>query len=159
MVGSAFREGGTPKTMNNTKGLVRGFDVRTGKRLWTFRTIPQKGEFGYDTWEDGSAEKNGNTGVWTGITVDPELNSVYLPVEDPTNDAYGGARPGNDLYGDSLVCVDLTTGKKKWHYQIVHHPIWDYDMSSPPLLVDIPVKGKPIKAVAVPSKEAFLYVF
>ena len=91
--------------------------------------------------------------------MDPELGSVYLPVEDPTNDDYGGARPGNDLFGDSLVCVDLTTGKMKWYYQIVHHPIWDYDMSSPPLLVDITVDGKPIKAVAVPSKQAFLYVF
>ena len=121
---------------------MRAFDVKTGKLLWTFHTIPQKGEFGYDTWENGSADINGNTGVWTGITVDPELNSVYLPVEDPTNDAYGGARPGNNLFGDSLVCVDLTTGKMKWYYQIVHHPIWDYDLSSPPLLVDITVDGK-----------------
>ena len=87
------------------------------------------------------------------------LGLVYLPVEDPTNDSYGGARPGNNLFGDSLVCVDLTTGKMKWHYQIVHHPIWDYDLSSPPLLVDITVDGKAIKAVAVPTKESFLYVF
>ena len=93
-----MKEGSQPLEVNNTKGLVRAFDVKTGKLLWTFRTIPQKGEFGYDTWENGSADKNGNTGVWTGITVDPALNSVYLPVEDPTNDAYGGARPGNNLY-------------------------------------------------------------
>ncbi|MGH6828206.1 MAG: pyrroloquinoline quinone-dependent dehydrogenase, partial [Rhizomicrobium sp.] len=159
LVGSSFKEGSQPLEVNNTKGLVRAFDVRTGRMLWTFRDIPQKGQFGYDSWKNGSADRNGNTGVWTGITVDPELNSVYLPVEDPTNDFYGGARPGNDLFGDSLVCVDLTTGKMKWFYQIVHHPIWDYDLSSPPLLVDITVNGKPIKAVAVPSKEAFLYVF
>ena len=159
LVGSAMKEGSQPLSVNNTKGLARAFDVKTGKTLWTFRTIPSKGEFGYDTWENGSADKTGNTGVWTGITVDPELNTVYLPVEDPTNDAYGGARPGNNLFGDSLVAVDLTTGKRKWHYQVVHHPIWDYDLSSPPLLVNITVAGKPIKAVAVPSKEAFLYVF
>lgn len=159
IAGSAFKEGMQPLTANNTKGLVRAWDVRTGKELWKFRTIPQKGEFGYDSWENGSADRNGNVGVWTGITVDPELNSVYLPVEDPTNDTYGGARPGNNLFGDSLVCVDLTTGKRKWHYQIVHHPIWDYDLSSPPLLADINVDGKAIKAVALPTKEAFLYVF
>ena len=159
LVGSAMKEGSQPLEVNNTKGLARAFDVKTGKLIWTFHTIPSKGEFGYDTWENGSADKTGNTGVWTGITVDPDLNTVYLPVEDPTNDAYGGARPGNNLFGDSLVAVDLTTGKRKWHYQIVHHPIWDYDLSSPPLLVNITVKGKEIKAVAVPSKESFLYVF
>ena len=160
LVGSAMKEGSQPLEVNNTKGLVRAFDVKTGKTLWTFRDIPSKGEFGYDTWENGSADRNGNTGVWTGITVDPELNSVYLPVEDPTNDAYGGARPGNNLYGDSLVCVDLTTGKRKWFYQLVHHPVWDYDISSPPLLVNINLNGKtPIKAVAVPTKQSFLYVF
>ncbi|HKD48982.1 MAG TPA: PQQ-binding-like beta-propeller repeat protein [Rhizomicrobium sp.] len=159
IVGSSMKEGAQPLEMNNTKGLVRAWDVKTGKLLWTFHDIPRKGEFGYDSWENNSADYNGNTGVWTGITVDPELNSVYLPVEDPTNDYYGGGRPGNDLFGDSLVCVDFTTGKMKWYYQIVHHPIWDYDLSSPPLLVDITVNGKAIKAVAVPSKESFLYVF
>jgi quinoprotein glucose dehydrogenase len=159
IVGSSFKEGSQPLEVNNTKGLVRAFDVKTGKLLWTFHDIPQKGEFGYDTWKNNSADFNGNTGVWASPTVDPELNSVYLPVEDPTNDAYGGARPGDDLFGDSLVCVDLTTGQRKWYFQIAHHPIWDYDISSPPLLVDITLNGKPIKAVAVPSKEAFLYVF
>ncbi|HKD47760.1 MAG TPA: PQQ-binding-like beta-propeller repeat protein, partial [Rhizomicrobium sp.] len=159
LVGSSFKEGSQPLEVNNTKGLTRAFDVKTGKLLWTFHNIPQKGEFGYDSWENNSADYNGNTGTWTGITVDPELNSVYLPIEDPTNDAYGGARPGNDLFGDSLVCVDLTTGKMKWYFQIAHHPIWDYDLSSPPLLVNITQNGKAIKAVAVPSKEANLYVF
>src|SRR4051812_20130540 len=159
IVGSAFKEGSQPLERNNTKGIVRAWDVKTGKQLWAFHTIPKKGEFGYDTWADGAADRNGNTGVWTGITVDPELNSVYLPVEDPTNDAYGGDRHGDNLFGDSLVCVDLRTGKRKWFFQIVHHPIWDYDLSSPPLLADIVVDGKPVKAVALPSKEAFLYVF
>src|ERR1051325_3433232 len=159
IIGAAFREGMTPKTMRNNKGYVRGFDVKTGKRLWIFHTIPVKGEYGYDTWENGSAEYTGNTGVWTQISVDEQLGLVYLPVESPTSDFYGGHRPGNNLFGETLVCVDLKTGQRKWDYQIVHHPIWDYDLSSAPILMDINVNGKAIKAVALPSKEAFLYVF
>jgi len=159
IVGSSFKEGMTVKTHNNTKGLVRAFDVKTGKLLWTFNTIPRPGELGNDTWENESWAINGNTGVWTQITVDEEAGLVYLPVESPTSDFYGGHRPGNNLYGESLVCVDLKTGQRKWHFQIVHHPIWDYDLSSAPILLDINVNGKPIKAVALPSKEAFLYVF
>jgi len=159
LVGSSFREGLTVKTHNNTKGLVRAWDVRSGKLLWTFNTIPRPGEFGNDTWEKESWAVNGNTGVWTQITVDEELGLVYLPVEDPTSDLYGGHRPGNNLYGDSLVCVDLKTGQRKWHYQIVHHPIWDYDMPAAPLLADIVVNGKPIKAVAQATKQGLLYVF
>jgi quinoprotein glucose dehydrogenase len=159
IVGSSFKEGTQPVTHNNTKGLVRAFDVRTGKKLWQFNTIPGAGEFGNDTWEKDSWASNGNTGVWTQITVDEDLGLVYLPIEDPTSDQYGGHRPGNNLFADSLVCVDLTTGVRKWHYQVVHHPMWDYDLSSAPLLADITVNGKAIKAVALPSKEAFLYVF
>ncbi|MBW8861088.1 MAG: PQQ-binding-like beta-propeller repeat protein [Acidobacteria bacterium] len=159
IVGSSFKEGTQVVTHNNTKGLVRAFDVRTGKLLWTFNTIPRPGEFGNDTWENESWATNGNTGVWTQITVDEELGLVYLPVEDPTSDQYGGHRPGNNLFGDTLVCVDLKTGQRKWHFQVAHHPIWDYDLSSAPLLADITVNGKAIKAVALPSKEAFLYVF
>jgi len=159
IVGSSFKEGMTVHTHNNTKGLVRAFDVKSGKLLWTFHTVPRPGEFGADTWLNGSLAENGNTGVWTQISVDEELGLVYLPVEDPTSDFYGGHRPGNNLFGDSLVCVDLKTGQRKWHYQIVHHPIWDYDLSSAPLLADITVNGRAIKAVALPTKEAFLYVF
>ena len=159
IVGSSFKEGMTVVTHNNTKGLVRAYDVRTGKLLWTFNTIPRSGEFGNETWENGSWATNGNTGVWTQMTVDEELGLVYLPVETPTSDFYGGERPGNNLFAESLVCVDLKTGKRKWHFQIVHHPIWDYDLSSAPILADINVGGKAIKAVALPSKESFLYVF
>ncbi len=159
IVGSSFKEGTQPITHNNTKGLVRGYDVHTGKKLWQFNTIPKPGEFGYDTWLSDSAEVNGNAGVWTQISVDEELGLVYLPVEDPTSDQYGGHRPGNNLFADSLVCVDLRTGQRKWHYQVVHHPMWDYDLSSAPILADINVNGRAIKAVALPSKEAFLYVF
>ena len=159
IVGAAFREGMTPKSMRNNKGYVRGFDARTGKRLWIFHTIPVKGETGYDTWLNGSAEYTGNTGVWTQISVDEQLGLVYLPVESPTGDYYGGHRPGNDLYGESLVCVDLKTGQRKWHFQLVHHPLWDMDVSSAPLLADINVDGRAIKAVAQPTKQGILYVF
>jgi quinoprotein glucose dehydrogenase len=159
IVGSSFKEGMTVATHDNTKGLVRAYDARSGKLLWTFNTIPRPGEFGNETWENNSWATNGNTGVWTQMTVDEDLGLVYLPVESPTSDFYGGERPGDNLFGESLVCVDLKTGKRKWHFQIVHHPIWDYDLSSAPILADITVDGKAIKAVALPSKEAFLYVF
>jgi quinoprotein glucose dehydrogenase len=159
LVGSAMKEGMTVVTNNNTKGLVRAFDVKTGKPKWTFNTIPKPNEPGGDTWLNNSWAINGNTGVWTQITVDDELGLVYLPVESPTSDYYGAKRPGNNLYGESLVCVDINTGKPKWHFQFVHHPIWDHDMSSAPLLADVTIDGKPRKVVAVPSKQAWLYVF
>jgi quinoprotein glucose dehydrogenase len=159
IIGSAMREGATVSTHNNTKGLVRAFDVRTGKLLWTFHTIPRPGEFGNDTWEQESWATNGNAGVWTQISIDEELGLVYLPVETPTSDFYGGHRPGNNLFGESLVCVDLRTGQRKWFFQFVHHPLWNFDNSSAPLILDINVGGRAIKAVAVPSKQAYLYVF
>ena len=159
LVGSSFKEGFTVVTHNNTKGLARAFDVRTGKLIWQFNTIPRPGEFGNETWENDSWAINGNTGVWTQITADPEAGLVYLPVESPTSDLYGGHRPGNNLFGESLVAVDLKTGVRKWHFQFVHHPIWDIDMSSAPLLIDTNVEGRPRKLVAVPSKLSWLYVF
>jgi quinoprotein glucose dehydrogenase len=159
IIGAAFREGMTPHSMRNNKGYVRGFDVRTGKRMWIFHTIPKKGEQGYETWEDGSADYTGNTGMWTQPSIDTELNLAYLPIETPTGDYFGGHRHGNNLYSESLVCVDLKTGQKKWFYQLVHHALWDMDISSTPLLMDINVNGKAIKAVAQPSKQGFLYVF
>jgi len=159
IVGSSMKEGMTITTHNNTKGLVRAFDARTGKLQWTFNTIPRPGEVGNDTWLNGSWAVNGNAGVWTQITVDDELGLVYLPVESPSSDYYGGKRPGNNLYGESLVCVDLKTGQRKWHYQLVHHPIWDHDISSAPILLDVTVDGKPRKLVAQPTKQSFLFVF
>jgi quinoprotein glucose dehydrogenase len=159
LVGSAFAEGAVPKTHMNSKGLVRAFNARTGKLLWTFRTIPKPGEFGSETWLDGSWAKTGNTGVWTQISVDEALGLAYLPVESPTGDYYGGHRPGSGLFGDTLVAVDLKTGRRKWYFQFVHHGLWDMDISSAPLLADITVNGKPIKAVAQPTKQGILYVF
>jgi len=159
MIGSAFLEGGTPKTHNNTKGLVRGYDVRTGKRLWTFNTIPRAGEFGADTWEKDSWATTGNVGVWNQIAVDEELGLAYLPVETPSSDFYGGLRPGNNLFAESIVAIDYHTGKRKWHFQLVHHPIWNMDIAAAPILVDLTVNGSPVKAVAAMGKQAMLYLF
>jgi quinoprotein glucose dehydrogenase len=159
IVGAAHRSGGVPKSKTNVKGYVRGFDVRTGKRLWIFHTIPLPGEFGFNTWEKDSSTYTGNAGVWGQITVDEELGMVYLPVELPTGDYYGGHRPGAGLFGESLVAVDLKTGQRKWHFQLVHHGIWDMDIPCAPILVDATVNGRTIKAVAQPTKQAFLYVF
>jgi quinoprotein glucose dehydrogenase len=158
IVGAAGKAGDIPKSKRNVKGFVRGFDVRTGKRLWIFHTIPKPGEFGYDTWEQDSADYTGNTGVWGQISVDEELGLAYLPVELPTGDFYGGHRPGNGLFGESIVAVDLKTGQRKWHYQLVHHGLWDMDIPCAPMLVDITVNGRTVKAVAQPTKQSFLYV-
>jgi quinoprotein glucose dehydrogenase len=159
IVGAAHRSGGVPKSFRNVKGFVRGFDVRTGKRLWIFHTIPRPGEFGIDTWLNDSWSYTGNTGVWGQISVDEQLGLVYLPVELPTGDYYGAHRPGNNLFGESLVAVDLKTGERKWHYQLVHHGLWDMDIPCAPILANITVNGRTIKAVAQPTKQAFLYVF
>ena len=157
IIGAALREGMMPRSMRNNVGYVRGYDVRTGKRMWIFHTIPKKGEFGYDTWLNGSAEYTGNAGMWTQLSIDQDLGLAYLPIESATSDYYGGHRPGNGLFGETLVCVDLKTGVRKWHFQLVHHGLWDMDISSAPLLMDINVDGKPIKAVVQPNKEGFLY--
>ncbi|SPF46168.1 Quinoprotein glucose dehydrogenase [Candidatus Sulfopaludibacter sp. SbA4] len=159
IIGAAHKSGGVPESKTNVKGYVRGFDARTGKRLWIFHTIPKPGEFGIDTWLNDSWSYTGNTGVWGQVSVDPQLGLAYLPVELPTGDYYGGHRPGNGLFGETLVAVDLKTGKRKWHYQLVHHGIWDMDIPCAPILVDISVNGRTIKAVAQPTKQAFLYVF
>jgi quinoprotein glucose dehydrogenase len=159
MIGSSFLEGGTPKTHNNTKGLVRGFDVRTGKRLWTFNTIPRPGEFGNDTWLNESWAVTGNTGVWNQIAADEELGLAYLPVETPSSDFYGGLRPGDNLFAESIVAIDYRTGQRKWHFQLVHHPIWNMDIAAAPMLVDLTVGGRPVKAVAAMGKQAMLYLF
>ena len=159
IVGATFAEGQAVPTHDNSKGIVRAFDVRTGKKLWQFSTIPRPGEFGNDTWLDDSWAYNGNVGVWSQITVDEELGLVYLPVETPSSDLYGGHRPGDNLFAESIVCLDLKTGQRKWHFQIVHHPVWNMDMPAAPLLADLVVDGRPIKAVAVATKQSMLFVF
>ena len=159
VVGAAHLPGGAPKNKVHEKGFIRGFDAKTGKRLWTFHTIPEDGEFGRDTWEKDAATYTGNAGVWAQMSVDEELGLVYLPVEMPTGDYYGGHRPGAGLFGESLVAVDIKTGKRRWHYQLVHHGIWDFDIPAAPILADITVDGRRIKAIAQPTKQNWLYVF
>jgi len=158
VVGAAHRPGSAPRTMKNAKGFVRGYDVRTGKRLWIFHTIPKQGEVGYDTWLEGSAEYNGNTGAWAQMSADPDLGLVYVPTEMATGDYYGGHRPGNTLFADSIVALDVKTGKRTWHYQTVHHDVWDWDLPCAPMLFDLRVSGRTVKALAQPTKSAFLFV-
>ena len=159
IVGAAHRAGSAPRSKENAKGYIRGYDAKTGKRLWIFHTIPRPGEFGNDTWKDDSWAYTGHTGVWTQMTVDEELGIAYLPIEIPTGDYFGGHRPGNNLFAESLVALELETGKRLWHFQFVHHPIWDYDVPCAPILADITVGGRQIKAIAQPTKQGFLYVF
>ena len=159
IVQSAMAEGLRYEYTNNSKGLVRAYDVRTGKQLWRFNMMPGPGEFGHETWENDSWNWTGNTGVWTEMSADPEAGLVYLPGESPTIDAYGGNRPGAGLFGETLVALDLKTGKRKWHFQVVHHGLWDYDLTGAPLLMDVTIDGKPRKIVGQPSKEGWLYTF
>ncbi len=159
LVGAAHRAGNAPRSRTNAKGYVRGFDVRTGKRQWIFHTIPTPGEFGNETWEKDSWSYSGNTGMWAPFTVDEELGIVYLPIELATGDYYGGHRLGNNLFAESLVAADLQTGKRLWHYQLVHHGVWDYDIPCAPILVNVTVDGRAVKAVAQPTKQGFVFVF
>ena len=159
IVGPAHAVAMRPPSKENIKGDVRGYDVRTGELLWTFHTIPEPGEPGYETWLEGSAEYTGNAGVWAPMSADPELGTVYLPIEAPLSDRYGGERPGDNLYGNALVCLDARTGEIVWYYQLIHHDIWDWDNPTAPILMDITVDGRLIKAVAQVTKQAFVYTF
>jgi quinoprotein glucose dehydrogenase len=159
IIGAAHTEGSRPVSRRNDKGYVRGYDVRTGKRLWIFHTIPRPGEMGYDSWEQGSEEYTGNNGVWGQMSADEELGLVYLPTEMPTGDYYGGHRPGVNLFSDSLVALDLKTGKRKWHYQFIQHDIWDWDLPCAPIIADVTIDGRPRKIVMQPTKQGWLYVF
>jgi len=156
VVGAAHGIGGRPPLMRNVKGDIRGFDARSGELLWTFHTIPEPGEPGYETWYDGSADYTGNAGVWAPMSADPELGLVYLPVEAPTGDYYGGPRHGANLYANSLVALDVISGEIRWYYQLIHHDIWDWDNPTAPILADLP-NGK--KLVAQITKQNFAYVF
>jgi len=159
IMGSTFPVGLAPASKSQVRGDIMGYDVKTGKQMWVFHTIPQQGEEGNETWEGESWKYTGNVTAWAPLTADPELGYVYLPLEAPTGDFYGGHRHGDNLFSQSLVCLNTRTGKKVWHYQLVHHDIWDYDLPAPPILADITVDGKPIKAVVQVTKQAFAFVF
>lgn len=148
----------TPKK-GGTPGYIRGYDIRTGKRLWTFHTIPRPGEFGNETWENGSWKDFGAASVWSMMAADPELGLVYLPVESATNNFWGGQKPGDGLFGETIVAVEAKTGKRVWHFQILHHGVWDYDLPAAPILHDIRKDGKTIKAITVLTKQGMNFVF
>ena len=149
----------SPGAKEQPRGDVRAFDVRTGKLRWQFHVIPQAGEFGVETWENDSWKYTGEAPVWALFSADEELGYVYMPVTSPTSDMYGGHRLGNNLFGQSLVCVKADTGERVWHFQLTHHDLWDFDPPAAPILADITVDGRPIKAVVQVTKQAFAYVF
>src|SRR6266478_3907037 len=159
VIGAAHLPGGAPKSRRNEKGYVRGYDARTGKRLWIFHTIPQPGEAGNETWLKDSWAYTGNTGNWGQMSADADLGYVYLATEMPTGDYYGGHRPGNNLFADSIVAIEVKTGKRIWYFQGIHHDMWDWDFPAGSILGTITVNGRQIKALAQPSKQGFLYVF
>ena len=157
VIGSSIAD--NPNLKEGTRGDVRGYDVKTGKLRWTFRTIPREREFGVETWEDRSWDYTGAVNAWSNLSADEELGYIYLPLTSPTSDMYGGHRLGNNLFSDSLVCLKAETGERVWHFQLVHHDLWDYDLPAAPILADIQVNGKPIKAVVQVTKQGFAFVF
>ena len=162
IVGNSHIHGYYPIRVRNLPSWIRGFDIRTGKQLWKFNLVPEPGEPGADTWKNGSkvgTEGVGKVDAWAPYSADPELGVVYIPVGMPLMDEYGGHRPGDNLYGNSLVALDVKTGKKKWHFQMVHHDIWDYDTPMAPNLLNVTIAGKPRKIIAQPTKQGWLYVF
>src|SRR5688572_23302932 len=162
VVGNSSIHGYYPIRVRNIPGFIRGFDIRTGRQLWKFNLVPQPGEFGAETWENGSkigTEGVGKNDAWATYSADPELGLVYIPVGMPLMDEYGGHRPGDNLYGNSIVALDAKTGKRKWHFQMVHHDIWDYDTPMSPNLLDVTVNGQRRKIVAQTTKQGWAYVF
>jgi quinoprotein glucose dehydrogenase len=157
IVGSAMTEG--TGYQEAPPGHVRGYDVRTGRMKWIFHTIPREGEFGNETWERDSWTYTGGANVWTLMSADEDLGYVYLPVGTPVTDYYGGHRPGDNLFANSLVALDAETGERVWHFQMVHHSVWDYDPPAAPNLIDITVDGREIRAVAQVTKQGFTFVF
>ena len=148
-----------PITREQPPGWVRGIDARTGQTRWTFRTVPLADDYGADTWANESWRYSGGANVWAAFSVDEELGYIYLPTGTPTNDYYGGHRPGDNLFAESLVALDIETGQRMWHFQAVHHGVWDYDFPTHPNLVDVTVDGRAIRAIAQVSKQGFTYVF
>jgi len=156
VVGASIHDGPTHKEW--PRGDVSGYDVQTGRKLWTRHSIPQRGEYGHDTWQGDAASYTGSTNVWTNMSADEALGLVYLPFGTATNDFYGGHRPGDNLFAESVVALDARTGERAWHFQMVHHGVWDYDPPAAPVLVDLRVDGRPVRALAQVSKQGFTYV-
>jgi quinoprotein glucose dehydrogenase len=159
VVGSSALQGYYPRKLQNIPGTVRGFDARTGRQLWVFHLVPRPGELGHDTWLGDSWKVAGKNDAWAPFSADPEAGLVYIPVGHPHNDWYGGHRPGDNLFSESVLALDVKTGRRRWHYQMIHHDIWDLDTPTAPNLVDITVNGRRIKALAQTTKQAWAYVF
>ncbi|HET7038829.1 MAG TPA: hypothetical protein VFH97_03015, partial [Gemmatimonadales bacterium] len=159
VVGSSALQGYYPRRLRNIPGTVRGFDAGTGRQLWVFNLVPRPGEFGHDTWLDGSWQVAGKNDAWAPFSADPEAGLVYIPVGHPQNDWYGGHRPGDNLFSESVLALDVKTGRRRWHFQMIHHDIWDLDTPTAPNLVDITVNGRRIRAIAQTTKQSWAYVF
>ena len=159
VVGSSALQGYYPKRLRNLPGTIRGFDGRTGKQLWAFNLIPRPGELGHDTWLNGSWEVAGKNDAWAPFSADLASGVVYIPVGHPHNDWYGGHRPGANLFSESVLALDAKTGRRLWHFQMIHHDIWDYDTPTAPNLLDVTIAGRPRRLVVQTSKQGFAYVF
>jgi len=157
VIGAAFPSGGSPRSMRGPAGNIRGYDIRTGEMLWIFHTIPQEGEFGTETWRNNSNEFTGNAGSWATMSADQERGIVYVPVEAATGDMYGGHRPGDNLFSQSLVALDARTGERIWHFQFIHHDVWDYDPPTAPVLAELEVDGETIPAAIQVTKQGMVY--
>jgi quinoprotein glucose dehydrogenase len=162
VVGNSHIHGYYPTRLRNLPSWIRGFDIKTGKQLWKFNLVPQPGEPGAETWKNGSTIGTpgvGKNDAWAPYSADPELGLVYIPVGMPLSDEYGGHRPGDNLYGNSLIAIDVKTGQRRWYFQMVHHDIWDYDTPMSPNLMDVTVNGQRRRAIAQTTKQGFVYTF
>jgi glucose dehydrogenase len=159
VVGNSHEQGYQQTRMENVPGHILAYDAVTGRFLWKFNVVPQPGEFGHDTWKDNSWSYTGNVSAWAPLSADVERNIVYISTDPGTNDFYGGHRKGQNLFSTTLIALDAKTGKRLWHYQLVHHDIWNYDIPTPPNLVDITVGGRRIPAIVATTKQSFAYVF
>lgn len=159
VVGNSHDRGYYPDRKENIPGHIRGYDAKTGTMKWIFHVLPQPGEFGFDTWEGDSSTYIGNISAWAPLSADSERGLVFIPTDTPSNDYYGGDRLGDNLYGTSLIALDVETGKRAWHFQLVHHDVWNYDNPNAPKAVDITVDGRKIPAVVQTTKQGWAYVF
>jgi len=159
VVGNSAEQGYNQSRIENVPGDILAYDAKTGAFLWKFNVIPQPGEFGHETWENDAWQYTGDISSWAPMSADAELGLVYIPTNGATVDFYGGFRPGDNLFGTSLIALDVKTGERKWHFQMVHHDIWNYDTPTAPVLLDVTQNGQTIPAVAQVTKQAFTYVF
>ena len=159
VVGNSHDRGYYPDRPDNVPGHVRGYDARTGMLRWTFHVVPRPGEFGFDTWQDSSWTYIGNVSSWAPLSADPERGLVFIPTDTPSNDYYGGERPGQNLFGTSLIAIDVNTGRRVWHFQMVHHDVWNMDNPDAPKVVDVTMRGRRVPLVIQTTKQGWAYVF